>query len=587
MSGRIPRNFIDELLARTDIVDLIDGFVPLRKAGKDFQARCPFHDEKTPSFTVSRDKQFFHCFGCHASGTAITFLMEFSNLGFVEAVEELASRAGVPVPREGGDAGPRTDFTELYELLELVVQFYRRQLREHPQSARAVEYLKGRGVSGEIAARFELGYAPPGWDGLLAELGKSEQARERLERAGMVLKREGGGHYDRFRDRVMFPIRDQRGRTIGFGGRVLDDATPKYLNSPETPVFHKGRELYGLQQAKAGGADYLFVVEGYMDVIALHQFGVQRAVATLGTAATRDHLERLFRATETVVFCFDGDEAGRRAAWRALETSLPLLREGRLVYFQFMPDGDDPDSFVRRAGRERFEDRASWVPLSDYLLGTLKQEVDMESREGRARFADRALPYIGRLADGALRRLLLEDVAKLAGTRTANLDPLLAVQPDPAAALRRRAVPAAGRGRGSLTPVSRAVSLLLNRPGLAELAGNASDLRDSPVQGADFLLELLEFIRSSPGTSCAVILEHWRDSRFESRLRELAAAPEGLESEQFDPEGEFLGALEQVRAAHRKQELQTLQGRRASDLSEEERGRLRAIGQRGSPARKD
>ncbi|HEY7841851.1 MAG TPA: DNA primase [Gammaproteobacteria bacterium] len=578
MSGRIPRSFIDELLARTDIVDLIDGFVPLRKAGKDFHALCPFHDEKTPSFTVSRDKQFFHCFGCHASGTAITFLMEFSNLGFVEAVEELASRAGVAVPREGGDAEPRSNFTELYELLELAIQFYRRQLKDHPQAGRAVDYLKSRGVSGEIAARFELGYAPPGWDSVLGELGKSDQARERLSRAGMILQREGGGHYDRFRDRIIFPIRDQRGRAIGFGGRVLDDTTPKYLNSPETPIFHKGRELYGLQQAKSAGAEHLFVVEGYMDVIALHQFGVQRAVATLGTAATRDHLERLFRATATIVFCFDGDDAGRRAAWRALETSLPLLREGRQVYFQFMPEGDDPDTFVRHAGRDRFEDRSSWVPLSDYLLGTLRQEVDLATREGRARLVDRAMPYIGRLADGALRRLLLEDVAKLAGTRSANLDPLLTVQSDPGTGIRRRRVPAGTQGRGNLTPVSRAVSLLLNRPQLAEVAGDGSELQGSPVQGADFLLELIQFIRANPGATCASILEHWRDSRFEARLRELASGPEGLESEQFDLEKEFVDALVRIRTEKRKQAVQELtRVKRISELSEEERHRLRTM----------
>jgi DNA primase len=578
MSGRIPRNFIDDLLTRTDIVDLIDGFVPLRKAGKDFHALCPFHDEKTPSFTVSREKQFFHCFGCHASGTAISFLMEFSNLGFVEAVEELASRAGVIVPREGGDAAPRSNLTELYELLELAIQFYQRQLREHPQAARAVDYLKGRGVTGEVAARFELGYAPPGWDSVLAELGKSEQARERLSKAGMIVQREGGGHYDRFRDRIIFPIRDQRGRAIGFGGRVLDDTAPKYLNSPETPVFHKGRELYGLHQAKGGDSEHLFVVEGYMDVIALHQFGVQRAVATLGTAATRDHMERLFRATSTVVFCFDGDDAGRRAAWRALETSLPLLREGRQVYFQFMPEGDDPDTFVRRAGRDRFEDRSSWVPLSDHLLGTLRQEVDLGTREGRARFVDRAMPYIGRLADGALRRLLLEDVARLAETRSMNLDPLLAVQTDPATAGRRRRVPAGSQGRGNLTPVSRAVSLLLNRPQLANAAGDGSELRGSPVQGVDFLLELIEFIRSSPGASCAAILEHWRDSRYEARLRELAAGPEGLESEEFDLEREFIDALSRIRTEKRKQAVQELtRVKRISELSEEDRHRLRTM----------
>ena len=302
MSGRIPQHFIDDLLARIDIVDVIDGYVPLRKAGRNHQALCPFHDEKTPSFTVSQDKQFYHCFGCGANGTAITFLMEYSHLDFVEAVEELAARAGLEVPREGG--GPvraRDDgLTELYELMELVVDFYRRQLREHPDAKRAVDYLKQRGITGEIAAEYELGYAPSGWDNLLRQLGQSDGAQQRLARIGMTIKRDGGGYYDRFRDRIMFPIRDQRGRVIAFGGRILDEGTPKYLNSPETPIFHKGRELYGLYQARRRQKDIerLYVVEGYMDVLAMAQYGVVNTVATLGTAVTKDHIEKLCRPLE-------------------------------------------------------------------------------------------------------------------------------------------------------------------------------------------------------------------------------------------------------------------------------------------------
>lgn len=582
MSGRIPRQFIDDLLARTDIVELIGSFVPLRRAGKDFQALCPFHDEKTPSFTVSRDKQFYHCFGCQAGGTAVSFLMEYSNLGFVEAIEELASRAGVEVPREGGGASrPAADTTELYELLELVVRFYRRQLKEHPHAARAVDYLKGRGVSGEIAARFELGYAPPGWDALIDELGRSEPAQERLAKSGMILKREGGsGYYDRFRDRIMFPIRDQRGRVIGFGGRVLDDGTPKYLNSPETPVFHKGRELYGLYQAKGGELPHLFVVEGYMDVLALQQHGVQCAVATLGTAATRDHLERLFRSTDTVVFCFDGDAAGSRAAWRALETSLPLLRDGRQVYFMFMPQGDDPDTFVRREGRERFEARSAWVPLSDYLLGTLQGGVDIGTREGRARLVDQTMPLLGRLPDGALKQLLMADLARLAATGPENLAPLVRSQSAADAVRGRRRMPAPrGPARGNLTPVSRAISLLLNRPRLAELAGDTADLQGAPLPGVDFLLELLALLRQRPGINCAGILEHWRDSRYAARLQDLAAGPEGVDPEQFDFDSEFRDVLARIRDEKRKQELRDLaRDKSVAQLSEEERARLRALG---------
>ena len=429
MSGRIPQHFIDDLLARTDIVDVIDGYVPLRKAGRNHQALCPFHDEKTPSFTVSQDKQFYHCFGCGANGTAITFLMEYSHLDFVAAVEELAARAGLEVPREGGDPGRARDdgLTELYELMELVVDFYRRQLREHPDAKRAVAYLKQRGITGEIAAEYELGYAPPGWDNLLRQLGQSEEAQQRLARIGMSIKRDGGGYYDRFRDRIMFPIRDQRGRAIAFGGRVLEEGTPKYLNSPETPIFHKGRELYGLYQARHQRKDLerLYVVEGYMDVLAMAQYGVVNTVATLGTAATKDHIEKLFRSTGRIVFCFDGDAAGRKAAWRALEEALPALREGRQAYFLFMPEGEDPDTYIRRNGREAMEDPAVAMPLSDYLINTLKADNDLATREGRSRLLDQALPYLSRMPPGTLRQMLLRDIAGLARTPLEDIEPRL------------------------------------------------------------------------------------------------------------------------------------------------------------------
>ena len=327
MAGRIPKQFIDELLTRSDIVDVIDARVPLRKAGKDYKACCPFHEEKTPSFTVSADKQFYHCFGCGAHGSAIGFLMDYDHMSFVEAVEELAARAGLTVPKEAGAAFEKEKDTgaDLIELMREAVRFYRQQLRDHPQAPRVVNYLKGRGITGEIANEFNLGFAPEGWDNLLKALGKDDDSREALVRAGLAVKKDRGGYYDRFRERVMFPIEDHRGRVVAFGGRIIDKGEPKYLNSPETPLFHKGRELYGLFHAREAikRENRVMVVEGYMDVVALAQFGIDFAVATLGTATTRDHLERLFRHAPEVIFCFDGDRAGREAAWRALVLGCP------------------------------------------------------------------------------------------------------------------------------------------------------------------------------------------------------------------------------------------------------------------------
>lgn len=577
MSGRIPQGFIEELLARTDIIDVIDGYVPLRKSGKNWQALCPFHDEKSPSFSVSQNKQFYHCFGCGANGTAISFLMDYNNMGFVEAVETLASRAGLEVPREGGGPVRReASLSEYYELLELVIAFYRKQLKEHPQAARAVEYLKSRGITGEFAARFELGYAPPGWDNLIAEMGGSDAAQQRLATSGMLIQRDSGGYYDRFRDRIMYPIRDHRGRAIGFGGRVLDEGTPKYLNSPETPVFHKGRELYGLHLLRGASPGRLFVVEGYMDALALAQFGVSGAVASLGTAATRDHLERLFRMTSRVVFCFDGDEAGRRAGWRALETSLPLLRDGRQVFFLFLPENEDPDTWVRRHGAAAFEDEKNYVPLSDHLLATLKESVDLGTREGRAQFVDQAMPHVGALPTGALKQLLLQDLARLARLEPGQMDPLVqrhATRAVPGRSLRHpRRAPTRGDQRGLLGHIIR---LLLLRPALAQLVKETAALRTGPA-GEVFLADLLEFIQSRPQINCAGILENWRGSGFEGRLRELSASQDDGDLEALDLEREFLDAFSRLEGQKSRQERRvSLEGKRPGDLSEHDRARLR------------
>jgi len=589
MAGRIPQSFIDDLLARTDIVDVIDSYVPLRKAGKNHQARCPFHDEKTPSFTVSQDKQFYHCFGCGANGSAIGFLMDYNNIGFVEAVEELASRAGLEVPREGGGpgGGKSEGLTELYELMELVVDFYRLQLREHPQTRRAVDYLKKRGISGEIAKEYEIGFAPAGWDNLLKSLGKSDQAKQRLARIGMTIERDSGGYYDRFRDRIMFPIRDQRGRAIGFGGRIIDDGTPKYLNSPETPIFHKGRELYGLYQARHHNRDIdrLYVVEGYMDVLALAQYGIHNAVATLGTAATHDHVEKLFRATGRIVFCFDGDEAGQKAAWRALEETLPALHDGRQAFFLFLPEGEDPDSYIRRHGREAIEDPATAMPLSDYLINTLKEDNDLTTREGRSRLLDRAAPLLSKLPHGALRQMVLRDIGGLTRTPVEDIEPLLKGEARPRrAAGSHRPAP---RPQGDTSLVGRIIAGILYRPDLVKLIEDPGELGRQPVAGADFLQQLVEFIQARPQIRFAGIIENWRGTKYERRLKELAVSSEEYLSELDDPEMELLDGLDRMRNQQKRkhflEKLTTVN--KMSELPEETRAELRALSKRPTSSR--
>ncbi|MGH8120165.1 MAG: DNA primase [Gammaproteobacteria bacterium] len=566
MAGRIPQNFIDDLLTRVDIVDVIDGYVPLRKAGRNYLARCPFHEEKTPSFTVSQEKQFYHCFGCGANGTAIGFLMEYARMDFVEAVEDLASRAGVVVPRENGGPYPRQEnSTELYELMEMAIRFYSKQLREHPEAARAVEYLKARGLSGQTAADFELGFAPSGWDNLISNMGKSDAALQRLLRIGLVINKEGGGYYDRFRERIIFPIRDQRGRAIGLGGRVFGDGTPKYLNSPETPIFHKGRELYGLYQARRKQKDLatLLVVEGYMDVLALAQYGIHNAVATLGTAVTPDHLERLFKVCPQLVFCFDGDMAGQNAAWRALEIALPLIRDGRRVYFMFMPEGEDPDTYVRRHGAEKFTDTANHVSLSDYLLNTLRQGIDVNTREGRALLAEKSFPLLGKLPAGALQELLIKDLSVLCQLPPDSIKELLRGKSASSGhknVLRNTTRSAVKHGHISL--VSKAISMLLQHPAFGRdqaLSGRLSGIND---QGVDFLRELLQYISVHPETTCAGILEHWRDTKYELRLKELAVVENPLTevaAEESALKNEFMDYISKIveNACKRQREIQS------------------------------
>jgi DNA primase len=430
----IPNDFIQTLLSRVDIVSVIDPYVPLKKAGTNFAACCPFHSEKTPSFTVSPTKQFYHCFGCGAHGTAISFLMEFGGKPFPDAVEELARDAGLEVPRAqvAQTAGGRDEALDLSGVLLQAAKFYRVQLRE---SERAIAYLKGRGLSGPVAARFGIGYAPDDWQPLAGAF--PEYQSKVLETAGLVISGDAGKRYDRFRDRIMFPIHDGSGRVIGFGGRVLDKGEPKYLNSPETPVFSKGRELYGMFQARPAirAAGKVIVVEGYMDVVALAQHGVEYAVATLGTATTPTHAQKLFRVTDTVIFCFDGDEAGRRAAWRALENALAVLADGKDARFLFLPDGEDPDDFVRQRGKPAFEallDQA--MPLSDFLLNELSTRHPPRSAEGRAALVNAAKPLLAQLTAPVFGALLRQRLAALAGLPEREMAALLPFQKPVAAA---------------------------------------------------------------------------------------------------------------------------------------------------------
>ena len=589
MAGRIPQSFIDDLVSATDIVEIIEHYVPLKRAGKEYKACCPFHDEKTPSFTVVPDKQFYHCFGCGAHGTAVGFLMEYANLEFVEAVEDLARRAGREVPREGGDIlGPRDDLGPIFDTLDRANAYFQRQLRRHGQSQRAVEYLKRRGLSGEIAAEFQLGFAPPGWEGILGDLGTDESARAALLRAGLLIKHESGGLYDRFRDRITFPIHDSKGRVAGFGARIVDSGEPKYLNSPETPVFQKGRELYGLWRARRAGRSptRLLVVEGYMDVVALAQSGIDYGVATLGTAATETHIQRLFRAVNDVVFCFDGDEAGRRAAWRAVENALPSMKAGRQALFLFLPEGEDPDSLVRTEGRQAFESRLDdAVPLSRFLFDYLVVGVDVRTPEGGARFIDNLRPLVGRTPTGAYRHQLLIQVGEAYAARI------------PAGSYRRqierwfdelsRENSPMGLGRfgdrvraqtkrlqGSVSPVTRAVRMLLHNPSLASEVESVELLRSGNAAEVELLAQMIELLHEHPKLKTGALLERYRSHEWFPRIEEFARS----EPEISDPAGlreEFVGSLRRIlehAERHRTQQrLGELAKRGLSELSDEER----------------
>jgi DNA primase len=567
MAGRIPKQFIDELLLRADIVEVIDMRVPLKKAGKDYKACCPFHEEKTPSFTVSAAKQFYHCFGCGAHGTAIGFLMEFEHMSFPEAVEELAGRAGLSLPKEAEVASERADSTAgLLTVLEEAARYYRAQLREAP---RAVTYLKGRGISGEVAAAFGLGYAPDGWDNLISLLGTTPAEREVLIRAGLAIRKDTGGCYDRFRDRVMFPIHDYRGRIVGFGGRIIDKGEPKYLNSPETPLFHKGRELYGLFRARESmrKAGRVIAVEGYMDVVGLAQFGIDIAVATLGTATTRDHLERLFRFVPEIVFCFDGDRAGREAAWRALDVVLPVLHEGRHAAFMFLPEGEDPDTLVQKEGKEAFLARSrAALTVPDFLFKGLAEQVDMSRSTGRLQLAELAQPYLSKVPAGLLR----EDMLDRLKLRPAMHDKLSAQDNRPMARLRNL-------GPQRPAPIMRlAVAFLVQHPELASQVDSLDSVQAVDLPGMPLFRMLVNLIKSSPRINTAALIEHFRDSEHQHSISRLAAWKHS--ALEHDVVVEFQGVLAQIRRVAVKEKVDTLlQKEKISGLTTAEKAELASL----------
>jgi len=559
----IPKSFIQDLLNRLDIVDVIERYVPLKKAGANFVACCPFHNEKSPSFTVSQTKQFYHCFGCGVHGTSIGFVMEHAGLSFTDAVEELARGIGVAVPQETATPVQRKVAPDLYEVMQTATRYYRDQLKQSP---RAIEYLKRRGLSGEIAAKFGIGYAPDGWQNLQSIFSNYQEAS--LLETGLVIENDEGKRYDRFRDRIMFPIINMRGQVIGFGGRVLDKGEPKYLNSPETPLFEKGRELYGLFQAqKAIRADKMaLVVEGYMDVVALAQLGVEYAVATLGTATTPFHIQKLLRMTEHVVFCFDGDGAGRRAAWRALENALPHLQDGKQLRFLFLPTEHDPDSYIREHGKEAFEHLLGEeaLPLSGYMLRELTSRVDLKTQEGRSALLEHAKPLLTAITAPTIALLLRKEMAALSGITQAELEGLYAIKP---VGVPARQIPQKAPRNGF--PGLRALlRCLVAKPELAqELPVEWS------VEGNDAatVAALVEFLREQDfNVSAAVMIQQFQGSSHETILA-VAQADIMQWGEEFDVAAEFHGILAKQREEQCKQQLQALDAKGLNILDEKER----------------
>ncbi len=577
--GRLSDAFIDDLLSRTDIVEIVGNRIPLKKQGRDYAARCPFHDERSASFTVSPTKQFYHCFGCGAHGSAISFLMQYDRLEFLDAIEELAQRAGMEIPRDDKQFKRNPDSEDLYSVMQACSAFYRRQLETNPQ---AQAYLQQRGLDDATVAHFHIGFAPEGFDGVRSAIGTTPQKQQLLQRTGMLSNNDRGHVYDKFRKRIMFPIADRRGRTIAFGGRVIDkDDAPKYLNSPETELFHKGRELYGLWQVRQAHSKipYLLVVEGYMDVVALYQYGINTAVATLGTATTPEHADLLFRNADTVVFAFDGDNAGRKAAWKAAESVLPRMKEGLQAFFMFLPDGEDPDSLIRKEGKAGFDLlREQATPLSDFFVDHLSEGLNLTTLEGRSRFAALAKPWLAQLPDGTFADLMKQRIRQLARFDDSNDSASSGQGAGMAIARRSRAaVPVAKRSL-----VRSVISLLLQQPALGLELQPPYSFAQLRLPGIALLVDLLERIEARPEINTASLLDTYDGTEHEAALRKLAAVSVPAEAEMLAQEfNDAVDQLEQRMLEQRLGELQELQ-RRDAMSTDDVRELLELLQQRAS-----
>ncbi|RWX54012.1 DNA primase [Photobacterium chitinilyticum] len=578
MAGKIPRTFIDDLIARHDIVDIVDARVKLKKQGKNFGACCPFHNEKTPSFSVSQEKQFYHCFGCGAHGNVLDFVMEFDRLEFVEAIEELSSQLGLEIPREqgsgGGSSAPRSkEKLGLYEMMGQISQFYQSQLRTKEGQV-AVDYLKDRGLSGEVVQKFGIGFVPDQWDMVRTRFGRDAESQKSLVTAGMLIENDNGRRYDRFRGRVMFPIHDRRGRVIGFGGRVLGDGTPKYLNSPETPIFHKGRELYGLYEVLQAyrEPEKLLVVEGYMDVVALAQFGVDYAVASLGTATTGDHIQTMFRQTGTIVCCYDGDRAGRDAAWRAMEQALPYLTDGRQLKFMFLPDGEDPDTYIRQFGKEGFEHKINEaMSLSEFMFNSLVAQVDMSSKEGKAKLKTLAKPLLEKVAGETLREYLLNALGYNLGLPPDQIR--LELKRDET---QRPRLPQQNIKR---TPMRDVIALLIQNPRFVSSLGfDMAAFEEITVPGLNLLISVVDKCRSNPNITTGQLLEYWRGNKQEAMMARLATWELPLAKDEDNTLDVFLDAMDKVIDQCVKQQIEKLQAKSNTvGLSVEEKRELQSL----------
>ena len=575
MAGRIPKYFIDDLIVRTDIVDLIESRIKLKKNGKSYRGACPFHNgNNKTSFSVNSDEQFYHCFNCGASGNAVSFVMEYDGVEFIDAIESLADQLSIDVIREevtdrNNQPVAYVDRKDMYLLMADVAQYYQQQLRQHQNSKKVIDYLKNRGLSGETVKHFKIGYAPEGWDEVRKRFAISADLERQLIEAGMLIAKDAGGSYDRFRDRLMFPIIDRRGRVIGFGGRVFDNQEPKYLNSPETPIFHKGQELYGLYQIKKAYKDIqrILVVEGYMDVVALGQFGIDYAVASLGTATTPEHIHLLFRNTSEIVCCFDGDKAGKEAAWRALNNALPYLEDGRTLRFMFLADGEDPDSFVQKEGKLAFEklvDNAQ--PLSDFLFEHLISQVDMRHNDSKTKLAQLAIPLISKLQATVFREMMEERLTKLLGIEKEGLKKLLPVAKKQVEVKKQK-----------VTPMRLAISILLQYPKLGFSLPPFPEFKELNKPGINLLSEILDICRVSPNITTGQLLENWRNKPEYTNLNKLAMWNNDVQNDKR--EDVFFDVLENFLTIHIKTKIEhlKLKERAGEELSKTEKKELSTL----------